>query len=80
MSAHVPEAHTPVYAGMRVYEACTLICLRVVGHVCTSVCGAMSVLEVVKRGSPRFVPQATLISCVTSGKLLHFSEPKIPAL
>lgn len=37
----------------------------------------MCVLGVGKRGTPRCAFQATLISSVTLGKLLHFSEPRL---
>lgn len=36
----------------------------------------MRVLGVGKRSTPKFAFQATFISNVTLGKLLHFSEPK----
>lgn len=36
------------------------------------------VLGLVRRGPPRLVCQATLISCVTLGTFLNFSEPKFP--
>lgn len=53
----------------------THVCLCVGGNVCTSVRGAVSVRA--ERGTPRFASQATLISCVTLGKLFNFSEPKL---
>lgn len=59
----VKGAHTPVYGG----------------EGCISVSGKfMCVPELVRRGPPRLVCQATLISCVTLGKFMNFSEPKFP--